>query len=161
MHVLIGLYVLSFSFETAESIIEGGDGSESEHQAHTAACNNSDWPWVEATSIQQIVGKAGRLSSNYKFGGRIFQLKVGGRTSTRYDSRNDAQNMYIVLKHVIYYNSKTKTQIHFLIIHYMYLSNLICLGSINHHTNGVVIHEHIYIILKRTLTICIHKYVHT
>ena len=36
MHVLIGLYVLSLSFETAESITEGGDGSESEHQVQTA-----------------------------------------------------------------------------------------------------------------------------
>ena len=31
-----GLYVLPYGFETAESIIEGGDGSESEHQVQTA-----------------------------------------------------------------------------------------------------------------------------
>ncbi len=38
------------------------------HTAVKGAFNNSDGPWVEATSIKQIAGRAGRLSSNYKFG---------------------------------------------------------------------------------------------
>ena len=38
------------------------------HTAVKGAFSNSDGPWVEATSIKQIAGRAGRLSSNYKFG---------------------------------------------------------------------------------------------
>lgn len=38
------------------------------HTAVKGAFNNSDGPWVEATSIKQIAGRAGRLSSDYKFG---------------------------------------------------------------------------------------------